>query len=277
MNITLCALTGLGNAVLRALHRAGYAPTLCITRQEQGPYPYFSTPPIDQEAIQLGVPVMYGEEGEAQAQKKGGSLLLAATYHRILKPELTQRFEYAVNLHPSLLPAYRGPTPFYWVLLHGQQKTGVTAHRITPGIDEGDILLQKELDIAPRITQGQLRKALAFEASSLALTLIDRIKKGTVSEKKQMSELASVYPKPTEDSWQQQEKNALNESVARFISIWQARTPFPGFKVNNRTVTAIQNIDRNDTVFKSQTKVVFRDKKQASIYLFDGRIDVEVA
>ncbi len=66
-----------------------------------------------------------------------------------------------INLHASLLPKYRGAAPIQWAIARGESVTGVTTMRIDSGLDTGDILLQKEVPIAPQDTAETLAPRLA--------------------------------------------------------------------------------------------------------------------
>lgn len=54
-----------------------------------------------------------------------------------------------INLHPSLLPEYRGMAPQHWPIINGESKTGVTVHYVDEGTDTGDIILQEEIELLP--------------------------------------------------------------------------------------------------------------------------------
>jgi len=75
-------------------------------------------------------------------------LLLSIYYRFIIKSELLKLVNYkAMNLHPSLLPAYRGAKSSVWALLNGERETGITFHYITELVDEGNIIFQEKIDI----------------------------------------------------------------------------------------------------------------------------------
>ncbi len=65
-----------------------------------------------------------------------------------------------MNIHPSLLPQYRGPEPVYWVIADGAERTGISLHRAVPKVDAGPILAQAEVAVDPRATSGTLTRAL---------------------------------------------------------------------------------------------------------------------
>ena len=76
-------------------------------------------------------------------------VIVMANFRHILRPRLYMVPEFgAINVHPSLLPAFRGPEPIYWVLARGDRATGVTVHQVDDGLDTGPIVAQQTLEIA---------------------------------------------------------------------------------------------------------------------------------
>lgn len=104
-------------------------------------------------------------------------------YRRIFKKEyINIPSEGFINIHPSLLPKYRGPVPTMWALLNGDSETGVTLHYIDEGIDSGDIISQKKVKINPRISGFELNNVLMEEGArlfeeTLPLLLTNHIKR----------------------------------------------------------------------------------------------------
>src|SRR5207247_606294 len=80
-------------------------------------------------------------------------VILSVWYRRLLGAELLALPRVAaLNLHGSLLPAYRGRAPINWVLVNGERRTGVTLHHMTAEADAGDIVAQRAIDIEPGVT-----------------------------------------------------------------------------------------------------------------------------
>lgn len=124
-------------------------------------------------------------------------LLLVAACEQILKaPVLAIPRVAAVNVHPSLLPAYRGPKPCYWVLQEGQARTGVTFHRIDEGIDTGAILAQRELEITSNDTEIGLRQRCGLLAGEMAGDVVRGVRDGTLEPRPQDESLAGYRGKP---------------------------------------------------------------------------------
>jgi methionyl-tRNA formyltransferase len=203
MRIVLFGLTGFGNAALRGCHGAAEV-VACFTRQEAGPFPYYPERPLAAEARAAGIPVVETAPEETPGAAGGlralaPDLVLVATYHRRIPAAwLAGVPGGGINLHPSLLPAYRGPTPTAWCLANGETETGLTAHVLTEQFDEGPILLQRRVPIAREDTDGTLRRRLAGVAEAVARELVRRLGWGEpLTGVPQAAEGASRQPKRT--------------------------------------------------------------------------------
>ena len=85
-----------------------------------------------------------------------------------------------VNLHPSMLPKYRGPAPIQWAILNGDEKTGVTIMYINEKMDAGDIIVQEEVAIDPDETTGDLWARLSKIGARMLVESIKKIEDGTI-------------------------------------------------------------------------------------------------
>lgn len=99
------------------------------------------------------------------------------------------------NLHASLLPEYRGAAPINWAIINGEQKTGVTTFFIDDKIDTGEIILQKETEILPEETAGELHDKLMTLGSDLVNETIALIQKGKVNTTPQPKKEHKPAPK----------------------------------------------------------------------------------
>ncbi len=152
-------------------------------------------------------------------------LLLSVGYPKILPPPVLKAAPCGgLNVHPSLLPRYRGPSPVFWQVASGETRTGVTVHRLTAGPDEGPILSQVETDIAPEEMAGALFLRLARLAAPLLLETLDRLQAGAIAEQGQDPVAASFHRRfRDEDSWLDWSRPA--EDLARLV---RACNSFPG-------------------------------------------------
>ncbi len=104
-----------------------------------------------------------------------------------------------INMHPSLLPKYRGAAPIHWTIINGEKETGITIIRINQRVDAGEILLQEKFPVFPEDTAGTLHDRLAEEGGRLLLDVVNRLAEGDITPILQREELATPAPKITRE------------------------------------------------------------------------------
>jgi methionyl-tRNA formyltransferase len=236
--IAVCALTGFGNAVLRTLCSAGHRPRFVVTRPERGPYPYYDEADLPADAKRLGVDCLFEQAGEDRIVAERPDLVLVATYHRILGRPIREAPHTIVNLHPSLLPQYRGPNPFFWVLRNGERQTGLTAHLLTDKIDAGEIYWQRGLELSPDETQGSLRRRLAALAATAAVEIVAQFQAGSLTGTAQDDSKATMFLRPTEFDC----TLTADQNLEQALRIARAALPHPGAVVDGQRVRKILNV-----------------------------------
>jgi methionyl-tRNA formyltransferase len=102
-----------------------------------------------------------------------------------------------INVHSALLPHYRGMLPTFWVLANGEPRTGVTVHRMTAGIDGGEILRQRAIEIAADETLHSLMTRSKAVAAELVLETIDGFRRGQVDPLPNPAGEGSYFSFPT--------------------------------------------------------------------------------
>lgn len=123
-------------------------------------------------------------------------LIVVVAYGQILKKEiLALPPEGCVNVHASLLPKYRGAAPIQWAIANGEQVTGVTTMFMSEGMDDGDIILQKEVAIGREDTAGSLYDRLAQEGAVLLSETVEAIRNGRAIRIPQIGTEATFAPK----------------------------------------------------------------------------------
>lgn len=121
------------------------------------------------QGVAVLTPASPGAPGlAARLRELGPDLLVSVLYRRLLPPELlaVPRLA-AVNLHPSLLPRYRGRAPVNWALLHGERRIGVSLHHMVEQADAGDIVARQVVEVEPEDTA--LAVVRRLEAAGVAL------------------------------------------------------------------------------------------------------------
>jgi methionyl-tRNA formyltransferase len=106
-----------------------------------------------------------------------------------------------LNVHPSLLPAGRGPEPVFWTLRRGEPVTGVTVHRMDAGFDTGPIVAQAQMPVPAGISAPELERDLMTLGGSLLADALPALAAGTLQPRPQPSEGASQAPVPGPADW----------------------------------------------------------------------------
>ncbi len=121
-----------------------------------------------------------------QIKDMNPDIICVVAYGRILPKEILDIPKYGcINVHPSLLPKYRGSAPIQWAILNGDEKTGVTTMYLDEEMDSGDIILQEEVTIGENETSGELWDRLSKIGAKLIVKTLEQIQNGTAPRKKQ--------------------------------------------------------------------------------------------
>ena len=102
----------------------------------------------------------------------------------------------SINAHPSLLPKYRGPNPYFWVIRNMEQETGVTFHLIDENYDTGSILAQEVVKIFPSDTGESLKQRLVLTARGVCCELLKTLSEDLIIPLQQNEKNASYYSYP---------------------------------------------------------------------------------
>ncbi len=133
--------------------------------------------PVKACALELGLSVFEPRklrEFAASIAHEAFDVFVLASYGRILPDELLALPRLgALNVHPSLLPKYRGATPIQTALRNGEDETGVSIMLMDAGLDTGDIVLSERTSIAPGETYGELHDRLALAGADLLARALD--------------------------------------------------------------------------------------------------------
>ncbi|MBU1863189.1 MAG: methionyl-tRNA formyltransferase [Candidatus Omnitrophica bacterium] len=124
--------------------------------------------------------VLSSAETVAFLASLGADLFMIVSYGKIL-PEAVLDIPrlYALNIHPSLLPKYRGPSPINYTLLNGERESGFTVIKLNTRIDSGDIIFQKKVAIDDTINAYELMEMIASMAAQEIDTLLTMVEDGT--------------------------------------------------------------------------------------------------
>lgn len=190
-----------GLAGLQSLMADGRNVRAVVTK----PFKDLDEQPVAQWASDNGLPVLYPdslEDGVLANQIRAfqPDLIAVAGYHKAIPQEILGIPRMGtINTHASLLPAYRGPVPHKWVIVNGEQETGVTIHVMTQRFDRGDILAQRVVRIDDNVTAESLLATITPLAARLLAETVSTLHAGTQVRRPQDESRASYYSYPTDE------------------------------------------------------------------------------
>lgn len=129
--------------------------------------------PIKTEALKRDVPILQFEslkrEARDEVRKLSPDTLLSFSYGKIFGPMFLDMFKWKLNVHPSLLPKYRGMSPIYETIKNGDERGGITLQDISLNVDEGDIYSRLSFDLDGSETTDTLTKKVSVLASKFVV------------------------------------------------------------------------------------------------------------
>jgi methionyl-tRNA formyltransferase len=156
--------------------------------------------PVKETAMAAGVAVHQPEkirapEAQGLLQQIAPDAIVIIAYGQIIPARLLPipRLGW-INLHASLLPKYRGAAPINWAIVNGETKTGVTSMRIDAGMDTGEMLLQKEMEIGPAETAPELAARMSELGAPVMAETLRGLAAGTIVARAQDNAKASMAP-----------------------------------------------------------------------------------
>lgn len=225
-------------APLEAIIKAGHEVSAVVTQpdKQKGRGKEVQMTPVKQCALKHGIPILQPvkiREQEAVEELKNypADLYVVAAFGQLLSEEILSMPRFGcVNIHASLLPAYRGAAPIQWVILNGETRTGVTIQQMAKGLDTGDMLLKKTVEIDEKETGASLHDKLMLAGAELIVEVLPKIEKGELIPEKQDESKASYFGRLTKSmgliDWN---KDAVSiERLIRGLNSWPSA--YTGYK-----------------------------------------------
>lgn len=216
---------------LQALISKGYGVVGVFTQPDRpkGRGKQMAVSPVKALALDHQIPVFQPVkirvDGVEALKSLNPDLCVTAAFGQILSEEILAVPRLGtVNVHASLLPAYRGSSPANWVIINGEKITGVTTMMTDKGIDTGDILLQREVAIQDEETAGELTLRLAKEGADLLIETLEKIKDGTCERRPQSEAESSYYPLLKKEDGQID----WSKSADQIANLARGLNPWPG-------------------------------------------------
>lgn len=217
---------------LKKLRLSRHELLACVTKPDspKGRHLKVSASSIKEWSLGCQIPVLQPKDLRDPVffetlKRYAADVFVVIAYGKILSPEILSLPRLlAVNLHGSLLPRYRGAAPINWAILNGDEISGVTAIKMNPQMDAGEIIAQKEILIDPEENAAQFREKMAKISCEFLPVVLDAVEKGSYPLKPQDPALVTYAPKLTKDLG----RIRWTESALNIANLVRGLQPWPG-------------------------------------------------
>ena len=233
LSLVFCGTPQFAVPTLDKLVEAKFRVRLVVTQPDRpkGRGLALAPSPVKQRGLDFSLPITQpdrirnNEDFRAQLTTLKPDAIIVVGYGRLI-PQwmLDLPLLGNINLHASLLPRYRGAAPIQWAIAQGETVTGVTTMRLDPGLDTGDILLQREMPIAPDDTSETIAPRLAAIGADLMVETLQGCQAGTIRPQPQDATLATLAPILTKEDGIVDFTRSANEILNRMRGF----QPWPG-------------------------------------------------
>jgi len=275
LNILFMGTPDFAEESLKAIDKAGFNILGVVTNPDKpkGRGMKMVASPVKEYALERSIPVYQpvkvrnNPEFIEEVKKINPDVICVVAYGKILPEELLKIPKLGcINVHGSLLPKYRGAAPIQWAVLNGDKKTGITTMYMDVGMDTGDMILKKEVDIGDNETTGELWDRLAKIGGELLVETLNKIENGTAPREKQGEDFTMAPMLNKEMSkidWENQSaiqiKNlvrGLNPIMGAYCYLNDKKIKFWKVDVVNKFESEIEDINKleNGTVLIADPK-----------------------
>lgn len=186
---------------LEAIAAAGHEIAGVVTQpdKQKGRGKQVQPTPVKEAALRLGLPVyqpakVRDPEFLEVLRELAPDVIVVVAFGQIIPQAILDLPKYGcVNVHASLLPAYRGAAPIQWAVINGEAESGVTTMRMDAGLDTGDMLLKTVVPLDPDETAGSLFDKLSSAGAKLLVETLEKLEQGTIVPEKQPEESTTAY------------------------------------------------------------------------------------
>lgn len=228
---------------LEAVCDAGYEVVGVVTQPDKAkgrskePVPT----PVKAAALARGLTVFQperirNEQAVESVRQMKPDVIVVVAFGQIIPKEILELAPYGcLNVHASLLPAYRGAAPIQWAVLNGEEESGVTIMRMDEGLDTGDMITKKVVKLAEDETSGSLFERLSEEGAQLLVKTLSSVFDGTAVYEKQPEQSPTPYAGMIRKSMGQIDWNQSAVEIERLV---RGMNPWPSAytKLDGRTL-----------------------------------------
>ena len=283
MRIVFIGTSDLAVSALDALSENGHEILTVVTQpdKESGRGKTIRFSPVKEEAMKKGLPILQPErvgkeEVRKQLQELKPDLFVVASYGQKIPQDIMDLAPFGcINIHPSLLPKYRGAAPLVGPILNGDARTGVSIMRLAEQLDAGNILAQETIILDPKETVTSLEPKLADLGARLLLSVIERMKMGSLEETKQNEEEATYIKQITKEEGRIDFSDPA-EVIERKV---RAYAPWPSAytSLDHKTfkIWAADVADYKNEEEAQPGTVIFVDKKNLIVQCGEGAVSLK--
>lgn len=217
------------------------------------------------------------EENESYIRRQKPDLIAVCHFQKIIKKNIIKIPVYGcINLHPSLLPNYRGLSPQHWPIINGDNETGITVHFINEGIDKGDIILQQKIAIDPQMYVSDLQIKMLTTYKFIVKDAIALLTQKKIKLVPQNHLKGSYYGKLKEDQcYIDLDEGYINAyNLIRGVS-----EPYFGARLNGyriwRASLASKEVNQKTKAKFEENGIYFDERFGAFIKFSDGSLIIE--
>jgi methionyl-tRNA formyltransferase len=236
--------------------------------------------PIKEFVLGRNLPILQpeninSEDSIKKIKELAPDLIILIAYGQILSSEVLRIPTYGcLNVHPSLLPHYKGSAPIQWTIIRGEEETGISFLFMNEKIDAGDIILQKKIKILPEENCQQLSERLAEESAKMIPEVLNNVKEGNYDKIPQTHGkyfyARKINKLDCRINWNNRGIDIIN--LIRGIAYTPcACTEFKGKRIKITQASLIKNIERDQYIDqKNPGDIVGVSKKGILVLAGDG-------
>ena len=242
MKVIFMGTPDFSTGVLESIIEAGHEVTAVVTQPDKakGRGHEMQFTPVKEAALKYNLPVLQPKkirdpEVVAQLENIPADICVVVAFGQIIPKSILEMKKYGcINVHASLLPAYRGAAPIQWAVVDGLKETGVTIMQMDEGLDTGDMLTKVVVPLDEDETGGSLFDKLSAAGAKLCVETMELIEKGRITPEKQ-GETTTEYAKMITKDLGKIDFSKSAEEIERLI---RGFNPWPSAyaKLGNKTL-----------------------------------------
>lgn len=272
---------------LDAIVKDGHEVLLVVTQPDKakGRGKKLQFTPVKEKALEYNLTVAQPEKVREETfveelEKLAPDVIVVVAFGQLLPERILNIPQYGcINVHASLLPAYRGAAPIQWAVIDGLEESGVTTMYMEKGLDTGDIIMQSRLALAENETGGSLFDRLAKEGASLLIQTLKELEAGTATRTKQDDSQSSYAKMLTKDMGNLDftQDAVVLERLIRGLNPWPSAFTRLGdktLKVYEAKVLSNEEADALSSDVVVPGSIIAVDKKSFTVRCGNGALEI---